>query len=219
MVGVLYHNRECEDLDDIKCPEFPDDMRIGQYIFKHTLNPNVTGLYNPCINHIPEIPGGDVTLSVHTHGIRIAYGWKKFYDIHHLQITDIHIVASPYTNHNTSAINTSSNGRVMGPLNALIDDMSAGNSIIRLYVTRVLVINFWDIITNTQHTLLIGCNENQPLEDFIARFNKNDKINRSTGRKAIDGISLYERLFWGGMIFTGIVIIFGFICALITLFL
>lgn len=179
------------DIDDnnkltIECPqEFPSDLRIGQQITNWKFDAALEGIYSQGENTITNIPSGKVQILLHTHGIRIFSGLNSF-DIHNFQVISIEKTTSAQI----AQINKSVIGRaivgnlIMGPLGAIVGGMSGLGTKDKLQVRQYVVVNFWSIENRTAQSILIQCDENQPVSAFIARQQEEQAKNLLENRTA-----------------------------------
>ena len=170
----------------ILCPEvFPDDLRIGQQITNWKFDAAFDGFYSQAENTITAIPSGKVQVTLHTHGIRI-WGGLNMYDIHNSQIINIVKTSSAeLVQTNKSVIGRAVvGGLIMGPLGAIVGGMSGLQAKEKLQVRQYVVINFWDVETRTSQSILIQCDDAQPISAFIARQIQEHSTNIVENRSA-----------------------------------
>ena len=170
----------------IKCPqEFPADLRIGQQITNWKFDAALEGIYSQRENTITNIPSGKVQILLHTHGIRIFSGLNS-YDIHNSQIISIEKTTSAQI----AQINKSVIGRaivgnlIMGPLGAIVGGMSGLGTKDKLQVRQYVVVNFWSVENRTAQSILVQCDENQPVSAFITRQQEEQAKNVLENRTA-----------------------------------
>lgn len=168
------------------CPEFPVDLAIGQQITNWKFDSALKGIYSEQLSTLKGIlPSGEADILLHSHGVRIMVGLNK-YDIHNSQIISIIKTSSA----ELGQVNKSVVGRavlgdiIMGPLGAIVGGMSGIGTKSAIIVTQYVAINFWDVNSKTPQTILISCNGNHPIEAFINRREKENKINFSQNREA-----------------------------------
>ena len=122
---------------------------------------------------------------LHTHGVRIWSG-INMYDIHNSQIINIVKTSSAeLVQANKSVVGRAVVGAlIMGPLGAVVGGMSGISAKEKLQIRQYLVINFWEIDTRTSQSILIQCDEAQPISSFIERQKQENSINLSQHRVA-----------------------------------
>lgn len=177
-------NKSAEQL--IPCPEtFPTDLRIGQQITNWTFDAAFEGIYSQTENTITAIPSGKVQVLLHTHGVRV-FGGLNMFDIHNSQIINILKTSSAQlVQANKSVLGRAVVGSViMGPLGAIVGGMSGLSTKEKLQVTQYVVINFWDVESRTPQSILIQCDNSQPVDAFIARQKKEENTNVAENRVA-----------------------------------
>ena len=170
----------------IPCPtSFPSDLRIGQQITNWTFDAAFEGFYSQTENTITSIPSGKVQVLLHTHGVRV-FGGLNMFDIHNSQIINIIKTSSAQlVQANKSVIGRAVVGSIiMGPLGAIVGGMSGLSTKDKLLVTQYVVINFWDVELRSPQSLLIQCDNAQPIDAFIARQKKEAKTNITENRVA-----------------------------------
>ena len=164
----------------IPCPtEFPSDLRIGQQITNWKFDSAFEGIYSQSENTITAIPSGKVMVLLHTHGVRIMGGLTSF-DIHNSQIINIEKTTSAQIiQANKSVVGRAVVGSlIMGPLGAIVGGMSGLNGTKeKLQVRQYVVINFWDVASRTPQSVLIQCDDAQPVSAFIARQQQENTTN------------------------------------------
>ena len=178
-----------EDLSNqiiINCPEtFPSDLRIGQQITNWKFDAALKGIYSQSENTITSIPSGNVQVILHSHGVRIWGGLNTF-DIHNSQIISIEKTSSAeIIKTNKSVIGRAVVGNlIMGPLGAIVGGMSGLSTKDKLQVIQYLIINFWDVNTRTPQSILIQCDDSQPISAFINRQQLENNLNTNENRTA-----------------------------------
>lgn len=164
---------------------FPSDLRIGQQITNWSFDAAFEGIYDQQVNTIHQIPSGKADVLLHTHGIRVMVGLEN-YDIHFSQIINIQKTTSA----EIAKVNKSVIGRavvgglIMGPLGAIVGGISGTTSKDKLMLKQFVVINFWDIDTKSAQSILIQCDNNQPIDAFIRRQIKESQTNLTENRVA-----------------------------------
>lgn len=171
--------------NELECPIFPTDMRIGQQITNWAFDAAFTGIYDQSINSISDIPSGKITVTLHTHGIQMIVG-TSFFEIHNSQIISIiKTTSADIIQTNKSVIGRAVAGAlIMGPLGAIIGGMSGTGIKSKLGLSQYVVINFWDIDTEEAQSILISCDDAQNIDSFINRQKKEDNKNLEENRIA-----------------------------------
>ncbi len=84
-----YNHLDTYFMDQINCPKFPDDLRIGREIIDCNLDSFFDGFFDEEWSTLDGIlPTGKAIVVLHTHGLRIAVD-DVTYDIHNSQIISI----------------------------------------------------------------------------------------------------------------------------------
>ena len=183
---VIDNNSEIAHEQPILCPNtFPKNLSIGKQITNWKLDAAFEGIYNQAENVIGSINSGKVKVMLHTHGVRIWSG-INMYDIHNSQIINIVKTSSAeLVQANKSVLGRAVVGAlIMGPLGAVVGGMSGISAKEKLQIRQYLVINFWEIDTRTSQSILIQCDEAQPISSFIERQKQENSINLSQHRVA-----------------------------------
>jgi len=179
--GYPISKEHCETIQEPplskeKFPDFPVIMNVGKQIANWKGDTSIDGLYFHSENVVNIIPEGDVSVELSTNGIVINKG-LTFYYISNLQITKL-----AFTNKETIVEESKSvigraaiGGILLGPIGAVIGGLSGTGTTNTLKGKYYLVINFWDVYTKKQQTILI-CTKETP-QSFIDRYNKEKSQN------------------------------------------
>lgn len=177
---------EKEEAPSIPCPDFPEDLRIGQQITNWSFDAAFKGVYSEQLSTMKGIlPSGEANILLHSHGLRIMVGLES-YDIHNSQIISIVKTSSA----ELGQVNKSVVGRavlgdiIMGPLGAIVGGMSGIGGKQGVVVTQYVAINYWDIASRTPQTILLTCDKKQPIDAFIMRQKKENEVNTTENRVA-----------------------------------
>lgn len=183
---ALTNNASNTNMQVIPFPNtFPSDLRIGQQITNWAFDAAIEGIYDQRVNTIHKLPSGKANILLHTHGVRVVVG-LEIYDIHFSQIINMQKTTSAeIAKTNRSVIGRAVvGGLIMGPLGAIVGGISGTTSKDELMIKQFVIINFWDIDTKSAQSLLIQCDNNQPIDAFISRQIKEAQTNLTENRIA-----------------------------------
>ena len=144
------------------------DLRIGNNVESFKSGTILIGIYDEMTNRLPNLESGDAFIELHTHGIRIRVGSDKF-DIHNSQIIDMQkktaaeIIQSPKFAYGKAALG----GWIAGPLGIFLGGISSKRFRNEINVNTYLVIDYWDQVMLTEQSIVIFCDNNQPIKQFI----------------------------------------------------
>lgn len=162
---------ENKENDFLEFPQLPTIMKIGKQIVNWGFDAGLDGGYYYSENIVKEIPEGEVKIALHTNGICIMKNLTPYY------LSDQQIIKlSTATEEQIMSESKSVIGRaivgglILGPLGAVIGGMSGVGSKQKLKGKYYLIINYWDVISQSAQTLLIStkCKPDR----FIDRYNE-----------------------------------------------
>lgn len=165
-------------------PDLPDDLNIGKQVTNWSGDAAIKGFCEPSENVVEELPSGEATVAMHTHGISLLKGVKS-YNIHNSQIISLKSMSRT----ELSQVNKSVIGRavvggvILGPLGAIVGGMSGTGTKEKTRDRHYLIINFWDINTKAAQTILVSGNLNI-IESFITRHEREKEKNETGDRVA-----------------------------------
>ncbi len=173
-----------EETELMQFPNLPSDLNIGQQITNWSFDAAIKGEYDHIENVIKVIPHGNVLVALHTHGIQISKG-LTFYPIHNSQIISINTAwREDIVKTDKSVIGRAVvGGLILGPLGAVVGGMSGIGSKEEYKNKYYIIINYWDIPSQSAQTLLISGPE-QSINSFLGRHNKESEINITQNRVA-----------------------------------
>ncbi len=157
----------------ISRPNIHSDLSIGSQVINWGGNAAVKGFFDPMLNSDKNISEGNGGLMLHKNGLRVA---GKFYiavkDIHHSQIINIQCVPrASIFEADKSVIKRAAVGSILlGPLGAIIGGMSGIGSK-KQYISLV-VVNYWDVLENSVHTLLLSTDDESTAKKFCDNASK-----------------------------------------------
>lgn len=149
-------------------PKLATDLRIGNIVDKIKPGSILTGIYDEMTNKLPNLESGKAIIELHTHGIRISVSTGKF-DIHNSQIVSIEKKTSAEIIQSTKFAygKASLGGLIAGPIGIFLGGIS-GNSIRNdVNVNTFLIINYIDPVMLDEDSIIIFCDNNQPIKQFI----------------------------------------------------
>lgn len=177
-------NSISKESDSPEFPQLPTIMKVGKQIVNWGLDAGLDGGYYYSENVIKEIPEGDVKIILHTNGICIMKGTAIYY------LSDQQIIKlSTATEEQIMTESKSVIGRaivgglLLGPLGAVVGGMTGIGSKQKLKGKYYLVINFWDVCSQSPQTILIST-KSKP-DRFIDRYNEERTKNNTPEGSAI----------------------------------
>lgn len=175
-------------MDQINCPKFPDDLRIGREIIDLHLDYLFEGFFSEEWSTLDGIlPTGKAIVLLHTHGLRIAVDDVN-YDIHNSQIISIDKESSSELRqeYKSSLGRVLLGGMLMGTRGAILGGLSSIEARSKRVPIQYVSINFWDVDSKTPQTILISCEKDEPVDAFINRQKAENELNISQNRVAGD---------------------------------
>lgn len=175
-------------MDQINCPKFPDDLRIGREIIDWNLDYLFEGFFSEEWSTLDGIlPTGKAIVLLHTHGLRIAVDDVN-YDIHNSQIISIDKESSSELRqeYKSSLGRVLLGGMLMGTRGAILGGLSSIEARSERVPIQYVSINFWDVDSKTPQTILISCEKDEPVDEFINRQKAENALNISQKRVAGD---------------------------------
>jgi hypothetical protein len=154
--------------DDLLCPEFPNDLSIGEQITNWTYDAALKGEYVSSNNN-DKIPSGTIHILLHKNGIKLCGTlFTPIKEIHKSQIISLERITSKELE-DKSVIGRAAVGAVLlGPLGALVGGMSGIGS--KQKNKYYIIINYWDTGTKKPCSLSVGSKDE--VKNFIARSAK-----------------------------------------------
>lgn len=165
-------------------PGFPDNLEIGKQIVNWGSDSAFEGYYDLSENVITEIADGKVTVILHTHGLQLMQG-IHLYPIHNDQIISIkqtsrqELISKDKTVIGRAVVG----GLILGPLGAIVGGMSGIGTKEQIKNRHYLVLNYWEIASQSAQTLLIAGEKNL-ITAFIKRHQQEQTINQTENRVA-----------------------------------
>lgn len=175
-------------MDQINCPKFPDDLRIGREIIDWNLDYLFERFFSEEWSTLDGIlPTGKAIVLLHTHGLRIAVDDVN-YDIHNSQIISIDKESSSELRqkYKSSLGRVLLGGMLMGTRGAILGGLSSIEARSERVPIQYVSINFWDVDSKTPQTILISCEKDEPVDEFINRQKAENVLNISQNRVAGD---------------------------------
>ena len=175
-------------MDQINCPKFPDDLRIGREIIDCNLGSFFDGFFDEEWSTLDGIlPTGKAIVLLHTHGLRIAVD-DVTYDIHNSQIISIDKESSSELGqeYKSNLGRVLLGGMLMGTRGAILGGLSSIEARSKRVPIQYVSINFWDVDSKTPQTILISCEKDEPVDEFINRQKAENALNISQNRVAGD---------------------------------
>lgn len=178
-------SNDSKEDNSLEFPQLPTILNAGKQIVNWGFDAGLEGGYYYSENVVHEIPEGDVKIALHTNGVCI---WKgtAFYYISDQQIINISTATEDQIMTESKSIigRAIVGGLILGPLGAVIGGMSGVGSKQKLKGKYYLIINFWDLMSQSAQTLLIST-KIKP-DRFIDRYKEErTKNNIPEGSNAI----------------------------------
>ncbi|WP_239057012.1 zinc ribbon domain-containing protein [Paludibacter sp. 221] len=157
-----------ENIESLTFPNLPADLDIGEQLLDWGVNTYFKGNHYET-NNI-DIPTGEVLVVLYTQGIQIGNSTKRF-RIHYSQIISLE------KKFKQEVVGTDI---LMIDGNTFNNRSESGNNKIINIVT--FVIKYWDITTKSVKTVLINSLENDKIELFINRYEKEKNLDKTENR-------------------------------------
>ena len=185
---LKYNQLDAYFMDQINCPKFPDDLRIGREIIDCNLDSFFDGFFDEEWSTLDGIlPTGKAIVILHTHGLRIAVD-DVTYDIHNSQIISIDKESSSELRqeYKSNLGRVLPGGMLMGTRGVILGGLSSIEARSKRVPIQYVSINFWDVDSKTPQTILISCEKDEPVDEFINRQKAENALNISQNRVAGD---------------------------------
>lgn len=148
---LKYNQLDTYFMDQINCPKFPDDLRIGREIIDCNLDSFFDGFFDEEWSTLDGIlPTGKAIVILHTHGLRIAVD-DVTYDIHNSQIISIVKESSSELRqeYKSNLGRVLPGGMLMGTRGAILGGLSSIEARSKRVPIQYVSINFWDVDSKT----------------------------------------------------------------------
>ena len=162
--------------------EITPDYRIGCRVWKY---PKLKGYFSLEDNlSNASIKEGKVSITIHTHGIRISSGFCKTLNLHYSLINSIEYVSPGKL---LEMLGVAAKAAVMGTIGYLTGDVSgalqgAFGEVVSAEFQSAIRICYRDPHTNDKNTIDILTKTKEITEAFIEVYNKEIDITKRTGR-------------------------------------
>ena len=180
---------------ELTFPTLPADLKIGKTISNINHDAYFKGTYIRPVDAVIDFPSGEVSISLHTHGLSLWKGFKNV-EINNAQIIGMDVITrGELVADSRSVIGRAVVGSLLaGGIGAVIGGMTAMNASSKIKDTTHLVINYWDLKTKKPQAIILEVEQKQ-IKKFIARHNKEIQLNITKGRVAkkegVPGIMIF----------------------------
>lgn len=174
---ILNDSNDGKEDNSLEFPQLPTILNAGKQIVNWGFDAGLDGEYYYSENVVHEVPEGDVKIALHTNGICILKIGHSYY-ISDQQIINISTASKVQTvTENKNVIGRAIVGDLLfGPLGGVIGGMSGIGGKQKLKGIHYLIINYWDVISQSVQTLLIStkCKPDRFIDRYKEERTKNN---------------------------------------------